>query len=153
MAGCLAPALASAQAMAPAVREGSVLQPIVVTGAAADRWRWSSPATVDILEEDDIHDGQLQVNVSESLGRVPGLLIQNRQNYALDLQLSVRGYGARSTFGVRGVRLFVDGIPASAPDGQGQAASFPLGMARHIEVVRGPFAALYGSSSGGVIAL
>ncbi len=150
----MAPALVYAQATAPAVREDSVLlQPVVVTGAAHEWRRWLSPATVDSVEEDEIQGGQLQVNVSESLGRVPGLLIQNRQNYAQDLQISVRGYGARSTFGVRGVRLFVDGIPASAPDGQGQAANFPLGMAQRIEVVRGPFAALYGSSAGGVLAL
>ena len=135
------------------MRESSALQPVVVTGAAPDVQRWLSPATVDIIEEDEVHAGQLQVNVSESLGRVPGLLIQNRQNYAQDLQMSVRGYGARSTFGVRGIRLYVDGIPASAPDGQGQAANFPLGLARRIEVIRGPYAALYGSSAGGVIAL
>ncbi len=151
--GCLAPALASAQAMATAVREDSVLQPVVITGAASERRRWLSPATVDIVQDDEVRAGQLQVNVSEGLGRVPGLVIQNRQNYAQDLQISVRGYGARSTFGVRGVRLFVDGIPASAPDGQGQAANFPLGMAQRIEVIRGPYAALYGSSAGGVLAL
>lgn len=139
--------------MAPAVVDAGVLQPVVVTGAAPERRRWWSPATVDIVEADEIRAGQLQVNLSESLGRVPGLLIQNRQNYAQDLQISVRGYGARSTFGVRGVRLFVDGIPASAPDGQGQTANFPLGIAQRIEVVRGPYAALFGSSAGGVIAL
>ncbi|MBK6593367.1 MAG: TonB-dependent receptor [Burkholderiales bacterium] len=151
--GYLAPAMACAQSLAPVEPEDSVLQPVVVTGAAVHRMRWLSPATVDIVETDAVQAGQLQVNVSESLGRVPGLLIQNRQNYAQDLQISVRGYGARSTFGVRGVRLFVDGIPASAPDGQGQAANFPLGMAQRIEVIRGPYAALYGSSAGGVIAL
>lgn len=135
------------------MREDSVLQPVVVTGTATGQRRWLTPATVDIVQGDEVQSGQLQVNLSESLGRVPGLLIQNRQNYAQDLQVSVRGYGARSTFGVRGVRLFVDGIPASAPDGQGQAANFPLGIAQRIEVVRGPFSALYGSSAGGVIAL
>jgi iron complex outermembrane receptor protein len=87
------------------------------------------------------------------LGRVPGLVVRNRQNYAQDLQISVRGYGARATFGVRGVRLFVDGIPASAPDGSGQAANFPLGSADRVEVVRGPMAALYGASSGGALLL
>lgn len=148
------PALVMAQSTAPAaVREGGFLQPVVITGAAPDRQRWLAPVSMDIVEDEEIRAGQLQVNLSESLGRVPGLVIQNRQNYAQDLQVSIRGFGARSTFGVRGVRLFVDGIPASAPDGQGQAANFPLGSAQRIEVIRGPYAALYGSSAGGAIAL
>jgi iron complex outermembrane receptor protein len=142
-----------AQSTAPVAREGGVLQPVVITGTAPDRQRWLAPVSMDIVEEDEIRAGQLQVNLSESLGRIPGLVILNRQNYAQDLQISIRGFGARSTFGVRGVRLFVDGIPASAPDGQGQAANFSLGSVQRIEVVRGPYAALYGSSSGGVVAL
>jgi len=145
--------LVAAESATPAAREGGVLQPVVITGAAPDRQRWLAPVSMDIVEGEEIRAGQLQVNLSESLGRVPGLVILNRQNYAQDLQISIRGFGARSTFGVRGVRLFVDGIPASAPDGQGQAANFPLGSAQRIEVVRGPYAALYGSSSGGVVAL
>lgn len=148
------PALGLAQTVtAPVVREPGVLQPVVISGAAPDRQRWMAPVSMDILEDEEIRAGQLQVNLSESLGRVPGLVIQNRQNYAQDLQISVRGFGARSTFGVRGVRLFVDGIPASAPDGQGQASTFPIGSAQRIEVIRGPYAALYGSSSGAVIAM
>ena len=82
---------------------------------------------------------------------MPGLQIQNRQNYAQDVQISVRGFGARSTFGVRGVRLYVDGIPATMPDGQGQTTNVDLGSAASIEVLRGPFSALYGNSSGGVM--
>ena len=78
-------------------------------------------------------------------------MVQNRQNYAQDLQISSRGFGSRSTFGVRGLRLIADGIPATMPDGQGQAATFSLGPADRIEVMRGPFSSLYGNSSGGVI--
>ena len=70
------------------------------------------------------------MHLSESLGGVPGLQIQNRQNLAQDLQLSMRGFGARSTFGVRGVRLYVDGIPATLPDGQGQTSNIDIGSAR-----------------------
>ncbi|RYX95586.1 MAG: TonB-dependent receptor [Comamonadaceae bacterium] len=135
-----------------AAQEG-ILRPVVITGATADNQRWTAPASIDVIEGDEIRNGQLQINLSESLGRVPGLTLQNRQNYAQDLQVSIRGFGARSTFGVRGIRLFVDGIPASAPDGQGQTSNFPLGSADRIEVIRGPYSALYGSSAGGVIAL
>ena len=133
--------------------EGATLPPVLITGAPSDQLRWSVPASIDIVDGDELRDGQLQINLSEGLGRVPGLFIQNRQNYAQDLQLSVRGFGARASFGVRGVRLYVDGIPASAPDGQGQTANFPLGSAERIEIIRGPYSALYGSSAGGVIAL
>ena len=76
-----------------------------------------------------------------------------RHNYAQDLQISSRGFGARAGFGVRGVRLYTDGIPASGADGQGQVSHFDLADAERIEVLRGPFSALYGNSSGGVIAL
>ena len=84
---------------------------------------------------------------------MPGVSVQNRQNYAQDLQLSMRGFGARSSFGVRGVRLYADGIPGTMPDGQGQFSHFDLGSADRIEVLRGPFSALYGNSSGGVISI
>ena len=97
--------------------------------------------------------GSCGVNLSESLITVPGVSVQSRQNYAQDLQLSVRGFGARSSFGVRGVRLYSDGIPGTMPDGQGQFSQFDLGSADHIEVLRGPFSALYGNSSGGVISV
>lgn len=129
------------------------LAPVIVTGESAWQQSWLSPGSVEVIDGEELRAGQLQINLSEGLGRVPGLVVRNRQNYAQDLQISVRGYGARAPFGVRGVRLYVDGIPASAPDGQGQAANFPLGSAERIEVIRGPFSALYGASAGGAIAL
>ena len=91
------------------------------------------------------------VNLSEVLQGVAGLQINNRENYAQDLQISMRGFGARSTFGVRGIRLYVDGIPATMPDGQGQSSNIDLDSLDNIEVLTGPFSAIYGNSSGGTI--
>ena len=124
---------------------------VVVTATRAPRPSLEVPASVDRVFGDEIREGRPQVNLSESLGRVPGITVQNRQNYAQDLQITSRGFGARSTFGVRGIRLIADGIPATMPDGQGQAATFALGSAQTIEVLRGPFSSLYGNASGGVI--
>src|SRR2546428_13790483 len=126
--------------------------------ASAPAWRMpylsrGIAASVDRIYADEIREGRPQVKRSESLGRVPGIVVQSRQNYAQDLQISSRGFGARSTFGVRGIRLIANGIPASMPDGQGQAANFDLGSAQRIEVLRGPFSTLYGASSGGVISI
>ncbi len=129
------------------------LDRVVVTATRTERAPLDVPASIDILDRDEVRDTRLRVNLSESLVRVPGLVILNRQNYAQDLQISVRGFGARSTFGVRGVRLYVDGIPATMPDGQGQVSHFALNAVDRIEVLRGPFSALYGNSSGGVIAM
>ncbi|HET7672687.1 MAG TPA: TonB-dependent receptor [Burkholderiales bacterium] len=126
---------------------------VVVTATRAPQPALEIPASIDRIYGDEIREDRAQVNLSESLGRVPGIAVQNRQNYAQDLQIQSRGFGARSTFGVRGIRLIADGIPATMPDGQGQAATFSLSSAERIEVLRGPFSALYGNSAGGVIAV
>jgi len=127
------------------------LEPVVVTSIHYDASLLDTPASVNIVDGSQLRFNTPAINLSESLGVVPGLQIQNRQNYAQDLQLSVRGFGARSTFGVRGVRLYVDGIPATMPDGQGQTSNIDLASAERVEVLRGPFSALYGNSSGGVV--
>jgi iron complex outermembrane receptor protein len=124
---------------------------VVITATRVPQPSLEVPASVDRIYADEIRQGRPQVNLSESLGRVPGIVVQNRQNYAQDLQISSRGFGARATFGVRGIRLIADGIPATMPDGQGQASTFALGSAERIEVLRGPFSSLYGNSAGGVI--
>jgi iron complex outermembrane receptor protein len=129
------------------------LAAVVVTATRTPQSSFDLPVSIDRVDRRTIASGQLQVNLSESLMTVPGVSAQSRQNYAQDLQLSVRGFGARSSFGVRGVRLYSDGIPGTMPDGQGQFSQFDLSSADHIEVLRGPFSALYGNSSGGVIAI
>ncbi len=132
-------------------QSGAQLAPVVVTATRIDTTPFDVPASIDLIVGDSIRGGRAQVNISESLGSVPGLLARDRQNYAQDVQISVRGFGARASFGIRGVRLYVDGIPATLPDGQGQITNVDLGSAARIEVLRGPFSALYGNSSGGVI--
>ncbi len=130
-----------------------ILSPVVVTATRIAQPSIDLPVSVDRVGREQLQNQQLRVNLSESLITVPGLSVQNRQNYAQDLQVSVRGFGARSSFGVRGVRLYADGIPGTMPDGQGQFSQFDIGSAEGVEVLRGPFSALYGNSSGGVIAI
>jgi iron complex outermembrane recepter protein len=129
------------------------LDPIVVTATKRAERSFDVPASVDVIDGATIRDGQPAINLSEPLVRVPGVFAANRNNYAQDLQISSRGFGARATFGVRGVRLYQDFIPATMPDGQGQTGSFSLLSARSIEVLRGPFSTLYGNASGGVISV
>src|SRR5580693_7837935 len=143
----------AAEPPADASDPDSELTAVVVTATRMAHDTLTLPMSVDRIGAAEIHDGQSQVNLSESLETVPGVSVQSRQNYAQDLQISSRGFGARSAFGVRGVRLYSDGIPGTMPDGQGQFSQFDLGSADHIEVLRGPFSALYGNSSGGVIAI
>jgi len=143
------PAFALAQA-SPA-QEPQRLAPVVVTATRGEAQAFDLPVSISRIGSEELREGRALINISESLGAVPGLLARDRQNYAQDVQISVRGFGARSTFGIRGVRLYVDGIPATLPDGQGQISNVELGSVGRIEVLRGPFSALYGNSAGGVI--
>lgn len=127
------------------------LSPVVVTATRQAQNSFDLPVAIDVVSEKDIKDGQLQMQLSESLIRVPGITAQNRNNQAQDPQISTRGFGSRSAFGVRGVRVYVDGIPLTMPDGQGQPGVVDLSAIKSIEVMRGPFSSLYGNSSGGVI--
>jgi iron complex outermembrane receptor protein len=142
-----------ADAQTPGPTQAAPLDVIVVTATRVAEPSFDLPVSIDSVDRSAIADGQLQVNLSESLDRVPGLLVQNRQNYAQDLQISSRGFGSDATFGVIGMRIYVDGIPATQPDGQGQVSNIDLGSAERVEVLRGPFSALYGNSAGGVISV
>jgi len=129
------------------------LSPVVITATRQEQNSFDLPVAIDVVSQDQIQDGQARMNLSESLIRIPGITAQNRTQMAQDPQISSRGFGARSAFGVRGVRVYVDGIPLTMPDGQGQPGNVDLDVVRSIEVMRGPFSALYGNSSGGVVQL
>ena len=106
-----------------------------------------------VVDQHDIQIGRQQFALDESLNRVPGMFSQNRYNFAQDLRISLRGFGARANFGIRGIRVFVDGIPSTVTDGQSVIDDVELGAIERVEVIRGPSSSLYGSSSGGVISM
>ncbi|MBA2675249.1 TonB-dependent receptor [Ramlibacter sp.] len=144
--------LALVFAVAPAFAQ--TLPQVTISATRTEAAPFDVPASVDVVDGERLRaGGRPEMQLSESLALVPGVTARDRQNWAQDLQLSIRGFGARSTFGVRGVRLYLDGIPATMPDGQGQLSHFDLSSAERVEVLRGPFSALYGNSSGGVLQL
>lgn len=124
---------------------------VVVTATRVEQSSFDLPVAIDSVDASQIRDQRLGVNISESLNRVPGTVVQSRETYAQEQSLVIRGFGARSQFGVRGIKLLADGIPASTPDGQGGTGLFDLSTAKRIEVLRGAFSALYGNHSGGVV--
>lgn len=133
------------------VAHAQQLEEVVVSASRAEQRSLDAPAALSAVDSSVIESAGPQVNLSESLNRVPGLTILNRQNYAQDLQLSIRGFGSRAAFGIRGIRLLIDGIPATTPDGQAQGSSIALTSTDRIEVLRGPLAQMYGNAAGGVI--
>ncbi|QXA07776.1 TonB-dependent receptor [Acinetobacter pittii] len=145
--GCISSPLVWAEDL---TQDVTVLPTLHVEATRTDTTYLQTPASVFRIDASQV-DTSSQVNLTEVVKGVPGLQLRNRENYAQDLQLSMRGFGARSTFGVRGIRLYVDGIPATMPDGQGQTSNIDLSSLDHVEVLTGPFSSLYGNSSGGTI--
>ncbi len=128
-----------------------VLEEIVVTATRIPTGLVDLPFAAGSVGREAIQRGRQQLGLDESLAGIPGLFFQNRYNFAQDLRIAIRGFGARANFGIRGIRIFADGIPLTLPDGQGSVDAIDLGSAEQIEVIRGPFSAVYGSASGGVI--
>jgi hypothetical protein len=124
---------------------------VVVTATRLPQSGFDLPIAIDVVDKRRISEQTPRTAISETLNRLPGTLVQNRETLAQEQQITLRGFGARSQFGVRGIKLIADGIPAGTPDGQGGAGLFDLASAGRIEVLRGPFSALYGNHSGGVI--
>jgi iron complex outermembrane receptor protein len=138
--------------VAQSAEEKSITE-VVVTATRVETSAFNVPAAISRLSAQDLRESALGINLADDVASIPGLLARNRNNYAQDQQISIRGIGANSAFGIRGVRVYQDGIPATGPDGQGQVSQFNLDSAERVEVLRGPFSALYGNSSGGVIQL
>ncbi|OUU76198.1 MAG: hypothetical protein CBC29_00320 [Methylococcaceae bacterium TMED69] len=123
---------------------------LVITATRANSKLSEIPFSVNTIGKDQIEKGQY-LNLDESLNQVPGLYFSNRYNYSRDLRMSIRGFGARSNFGIRGIQVFIDGIPSTTPDGQTVLDDLDLSIVKQIEILRGTSSALYGSSSGGVV--
>lgn len=154
VASCLACSTAFAAGLTPDeidIANTMQISPVVVTATRVEQNSFDLPVSIDVVDAETIRDGRPQINISEIAARVPGIVAANRNNYAQDIAISTRGFGARSQFGVRGVRLYADGIPMTMPDGAGQTGTFNLDTAKSVEFMRGPFSALYGNSSGGVV--
>jgi iron complex outermembrane receptor protein len=128
-----------------------VMEDITVSATRVDKSLYDVPAAVGVVDQDSISSGKQKLGLDESLVRLPGMFMQNRNNFAQSLKISIRGFGARANFGTRGIKLYQDGIPLTTVDGQGGIEDVDLNSINRIEVMRGPASSLYGSSSGGVM--
>ncbi len=135
----------NSQAAAPPV------ETIVVTGTRTDQPLRKVPASVSVVEGDDVRKARPTLGLEEPLRRVPGVFVQNSGNYAQDFRVQIRGFGTRAAFGIREITVLVDGLPETLPDGQSQVDTIELATVQRVEVMRGAGAALYGNAAGGVI--
>lgn len=133
------------------ILQTKALDTVVITSVRIDSNLNQLPASVSIIETTAIDATRQQTSLQEYVQQVPGVFTQNATNFAQDLRISIRGFGARSSFGIRGIKLIVDGIPETTPDGQGQLDNLNLGITERIEIIKGPSSSLYGNASGGVI--
>ncbi|MFP6665385.1 MAG: TonB-dependent receptor [Deltaproteobacteria bacterium] len=144
-------ATAAETVVAEAPRPDAEVESLVVTATRTARPHGTTPASVSIVGPDALTLARPGVSLAESLARVPGLLVQESGNFAQDARLQIRGFGTRAAFGIREIKIIVDGLPSTLADGQTQIDDIDLGMADRIEVLRGASAALYGNAAGGVL--
>jgi len=147
-----AAALLGAVLLVPGAHARGVSEEITVTATRVEKNILDVPMAVARVDAEDIRQTQ-QLGIDEALNQVPGVFFQNRYNFAQDLRVSIRGFGARAAFGIRGIKIFVDGIPSTTADGQGGVDDIDIGSLQRIEVIRGPASSLYGSAAGGVLSM
>lgn len=133
--------------------EPILLDTTVVTATRVPEPLREVPAAVSVVDERAIQEARPTVSLAEPLNRVPGVLVQEAGNAAQDARIQIRGFGTRAAFGIREIRVLVDGLPQTLPDGQTQIDDVDLASLGRIEVLRGPASSLYGNASGGVIQL
>ncbi len=129
------------------------IAPITISATRLSADQTQTPFAISVLNKTQLQTAQQQLSVYDVLATVPGVFVQNPDNFSQDLRISIRGFGARSAFGIRGIRLITDGIPESTPDGQADVDNLDVGALGSMEVLRGASSALYGNASGGVIYL
>jgi iron complex outermembrane receptor protein len=127
------------------------LDSIVVTVLRANNGLGRTPYAVSVRSGRDLQLGNTSFSLDEALQGIPGVQIQNRYNYSVGERISIRGFGARAQFGARGIKIFVDGIPATMADGQSTLDHLDIGTLGRVEILRGPSAAMYGNAGGGVL--
>lgn len=135
----------------PDLQEG--IDTIVVSATRIVTPTLRTPRSVSLISYKGLPPLEQGLSLSEKVAEIPGLFALNSNNYAQDVRISIRGFGARSSFGIRGIKLIVDGVPETTPDGQGQVDNLDLSFIESIEILRGPSSSLYGNASGGVISV
>ena len=131
----------------------AAIEEVVVVSPRLDSTVERSPFAITAVTLEDIQLGRQQIGIDEALTRVPGVFFQNRYNLNQDLRIAIRGFGARAQFGQSGIRIAVDDIPLTTPDGTSQVDDLDMGSMGRVEVLRGPSAALFGTAAGGAISI
>ncbi|MDZ7900135.1 MAG: TonB-dependent receptor [Arcicella sp.] len=129
------------------------LQAITVSSSRFTAKDIQTPFSITVLDQSRLQIGNSKISIFESLGAIPGVFAMNSENFAQDLRISIRGFGARAAFGMRGIKVIMDGIPESIPDGTAKVGNLDVGTMERMEIIKGPSSGLYGNASGGVISI
>ncbi len=126
-------------------------EPVLVTATRSEQIIYRVPYALDLIAQRDLQRAEAGLSLDEALRALPGVTVNNRYNLSQGDRTTIRGIGSRTPFGVRGIKIILDGIPLTMPDGQSQLNNLDLGSAGKIEIIRGPSSSLYGNAAGGLI--